>query len=515
MGGTVESQSLKDRDGDGCAAHPANPEQAGRNSHHPLEHFLAKPIVRRLLAAATATNGAGECFFERLCRHYNNPAKSLWERWKWFIPGRLIDFVLWRTGLDKQHMTEKLFHHQPTVRALALTGRSIARYGLGTPQRFAAPLMIVWNITQACNLRCSHCYQSATPKPAADELSLDEKLAAVDQMGAAGVPFLAIAGGEPLTTRHLWPVLERARQRRIHTTLATNGTLLTAENAARLKEAGVKYVDVSVDSLAADEHDRFRGRNGAWEKAIRGIRNSVEAGIRTGFATCFTRNTVEKVDEVVEFAISLGCRTFSHFNFIPVGRGAEMLDEDLTPTQREWLLRRLVAHLQEGRIGVISTAPQLGRSCVAYAPPEGIFATGHAGSGPGGKTKVLSRYIGGCGAGRCYCALQPNGDITPCVYISSRRVGSLKEQTIEEIWKCPLFDVLSDRSDRRHHCVVCDYRAYCGGCRARALAYTDDIRAGDPGCRNNRDLWDSLVAANHCSQCASEDAEVSGQLGTR
>jgi MoaA/NifB/PqqE/SkfB family radical SAM enzyme len=100
--------------------------------------------------------------------------------------------------------------------------------------------------------------------------------------------------------------------------------------------------------------------------------------------------------------------------------------EDLTPSQRECLLHRLVAHLQEGRINVISTAPQFGRACVAYAPPDGIFATGHAGSARGPKTMILARYVGGCGAGRCYCAIQPNGDVTPCVYISRLKVGNLR-----------------------------------------------------------------------------------------
>ncbi len=201
------------------------------------------------------------------------------------------------------------------------------------------------------------------------------------------------------------------------------------------------------------------------------------------------------MDEAVEFAIALGCRTFSHFNFIPVGRGRQMLEADLTPSQREWLMRKLVAHLQEGRISVISTAPQFGRACLTYAPPDGIFATGHAGSGKGQQTRVLSRYVGGCGAGRCYCAIQPNGDITPCVCISALRVGSLRCQSFAEIWDCPLFGVLSDRRDRRDHCAICADRADCGGCRARAFAYFEDIRAGDPGCGRNEELWDELTGA--------------------
>jgi radical SAM protein with 4Fe4S-binding SPASM domain len=260
-----------------------------------------------------------------------------------------------------------------------------------------------------------------------------------------------------------------------------------------LLRSGVKYVEVGIDSIVPEEHDLFRGRHGALHEAIEGIQNLVARGMRTGLATCFTRYTVETVDEVVQLAISLGCQTFSHFNFIPVGRGAEMANEDLTPAQREWLMRKLVAHLQGRQNQLISTAPQFGRACVAYSPPDGIFATGHAGSGKGPQTMVLARYVGGCGAGRCYCAIQPNGDVTPCVYIPRLKVGNLRYQPLEEIWGCPLFRVLSDCTDRRNHCVVCKDRAYCGGCRARSYAYLNDIRAGDPGCRNNQDLWDRLA----------------------
>ena len=342
---------------------------------HPIESVLSRRAVQWLLGVLCRTRGFEKSLFERFCENYNHPGRTLAQRLWWLLPELLVDFALKRAKLNKRLMTEKLFHHRPTVRALALSGRSVARHGLSAPQRFAAPLMVVWNITRACNLLCRHCYQNAAPRPEPNELTLDEKLRAVDQMGLEGVPFLAIAGGEPLVSKDLWPVLERARERGIHTTVATNGTLLTKENAERLIEAGVKYVEVSIDSAIPEEHDRFRGRAGAWERSIEGIRNSVAAGMRTGLAACFTRRNVETVDRMVDLAVRLGCRTFSHFNFIPVGRGKQLLEDDLTPAQREWLLRKLVGHLQEGRIGVISTAPQFGRACVTYAPPEGIFAT--------------------------------------------------------------------------------------------------------------------------------------------
>lgn len=127
------------------------------------------------------------------------------------------------------------------------------------------------------------------------------------------------------------------------------------------------------------------------------------------------------------------------------------------------------------------------------------MATGHAGSGRGKQTKVLSKYIGGCGAGRCYCSIQPNGRVNPCVYIPSHEVGDLRKSHFLDIWNNSLFDLLSDRDDRGDHCGICDYRHYCGGCRARAVSYTGDIQAGDPGCVYNIHEWEEITAGQKSS----------------
>ena len=461
-------------------------------SHHILEDILSDKRVRKALLWMTRRRPDGSCFFQQLCQNYDNPALSGWDRVLWTLPTWMIHLGLKKAGLSREVMKRHLFHHPPTVKALTLTAKSIGVHGLTVPQRYTAPLFVVWNITQACNLHCRHCYQGATPKPLPTELTTEEKLNLIDQFGEEYVPFLALAGGEPLIARDLWPVLEHCQKRGIHVTLATNGTMLKPETCARLKEAGVKYIEVSVDSLDPEIHDRFRGTPGAWARSVQGIRNSAALGIRTGMATCFTRQTAHSVDDVIRFALDLGCRTFSHFNFIPVGRGRDIVEEDMTPAQREMVLRKLQRHLEAGQIGVVSTAPQFGRACIVYGSAEGVFATGHAGKGEGRRTMVLSRYIGGCGAGRCYCSVQPDGGITPCVYIPSKPVGNVREKPFAEIWNNPLFETLSDREDRGDHCGVCDYRHYCGGCRARSLAYTDDIQAGDPGCIYNAPLWDEV-----------------------
>ena len=104
--------------------------------------------------------------------------------------------------------------------------RGIAEYGITKPQRLSAPFLVVWNFTKECNLRCKHCYACATPHPAPDELTLEEKMEVVDQLDEAGVAAISFSGGEPLMNKHLLPVAEHASSRGFYLSVATNGTLV-------------------------------------------------------------------------------------------------------------------------------------------------------------------------------------------------------------------------------------------------------------------------------------------------
>jgi radical SAM protein with 4Fe4S-binding SPASM domain len=97
--------------------------------------------------------------------------------------------------------------------------------------------------------------------------------------------------------------------------------------------------------------------------------------------------------------------------------------------------------------------------------------------------KVLADFIGGCGAGRLYCALQPNGDVSPCVFMPNLKLGNLRQERFMDIWHNNRTLIkLRDRSSLHGNCGKCGYKFICGGCRARALVYFDDLFAPDPGC---------------------------------
>lgn len=458
---------------------------------HPFEDYLSSPVTKKILMWATTLSN-GRTRLERIFTSYRNPQAPLGEKIKFFLLHKVIDFFVAKTKIPPERAAEKVFHHMPTVRTLVNTARSVATYGLMAPQRFVAPLLVVWNITNRCNLSCKHCYQDAIRKRGPEELNRKEKIDVVDQLADNLVPMIALAGGEPMVDPDLWSVLERAQHRGIYVTLATNGTMLTPQNCERLQMFGVKYVEISLDSLDPSIHDDFRQMPGAWQRTVQGIKNVQAHGMRAGIATCFTRDTVDQAPQMIAFAKSLQANTFVHFNFIPVGRGADMAHEDLTPDQRERLLHLLYDTLEEGQISVMSTAPQFGRACMAFGDLDGMMAMGHGGSGKGRQARVVSKYIGGCGAHRCYCSIQPNGKVNPCVYMPTRTIGDLRKTSFAEIWNQPLEAILSDREDRGDHCGVCDYRSFCGGCRARAESYTGDVQAGDPGCLYNAHMWKEI-----------------------
>ncbi len=475
------------------AAH-AEPVPAGLDDHHWVEDWLDRRIVRWLLRRL-GRGGRDGTPLERILGSYRNPSASRWQRLKYWPAHRLIDRL---RGPGARGTFARGPQFSAAVRGLVVTARSLGEFGLTRPQKFSAPLFAVWNLTARCNLRCRHCYQDAAYRAAPDELNTAERLAVVDQLDEARTAMLALAGGEPTICPDFLAVLRRAAACGMHLSVATNGVTITPRLAGEMAEAGARYVEVSLDSVDPARHDAFRGVEGMWQRAVRGAKVvAATQGLRLGIAMCVHRGNVRELREMIEFAISIGADCFAHFNFIPVGRGGRMVSGDITPAQRERLLETLNEYMQSGRVGVISTAPQLGRVCLLHAGGllDGRTACSHAGSGSGFKARVVARYLGGCGAGRTYVCIEPNGDVTPCVYLPHRVMGNLRTRGLVEIFRSGPYELLNDRTRRIHHCRTCRFANFCGGCRARSDAYFGRLDAGDPGCVYNADRWAELVAA--------------------
>jgi radical SAM protein with 4Fe4S-binding SPASM domain len=300
---------------------------------------------------------------------------------------------------------------------------------------------------------------------------------------------LAFSGGEPLTRKDFFEVARYASDRGLYVSLASNGTLLTKENVKKLKEAQVNYIDISIDGATAKTHDDFRGVPGAFDKAIAGLKNCVEADICACIATTVGKNNMSELPGIIDLAEKFEVERFTYFNFIPAGRGKEHVDQDLSPQEREEVMRYLLNRMSAGcKTTILATAPQLARVAAQCQGPSGTgevtMALAHMQTVKVTKKAVpLGEFIGGCGAGRLYCAISPQGDIRPCVFLP-KNVGNLKTRTFKDIWlNAPLFNAFRNRANLKGSCSVCDYKYICGGCRARSAAYHDgDTLNGDPGC---------------------------------
>jgi radical SAM protein with 4Fe4S-binding SPASM domain len=400
------------------------------------------------------------------------------------VIGFWIDFL--RRSLSiRREKVEKLLGDPYARRAIITLVQSFSHFGIKKPLSIYAPFLVVWDFTHNCNLSCKHCY-SNSGATRETELTTEEALEVVDQLADAGVIALAFSGGEPLSRRDFFEVASHASKRGLYVSVATNGTLLTKKNVHKLKQIKINYVEVSIDGATAETHDSFRGVPSAFDKAVAGLKNCVEEDLCACIATTATKSNLAEMPEILDLAEEMGAERFTYFNFIPTGRGKEHYDQDLSPEEREKLMLYLLDRMSKGyKVTILTTAPQLARVALQCqgSGDEAIMSMAHMQTVKVSKKAVpLADFIGGCGAGRLYCSLSPQGDVHPCVFLPIN-VGNLKKEKFRDVWlNSKLFNALRNRDNLKGVCGKCDYKYICGGCRARAIAYKKDVMASDIGC---------------------------------
>ncbi|HHH79885.1 MAG TPA: radical SAM protein, partial [Thermoplasmatales archaeon] len=318
---------------------------------------------------------------------------------------------------------------------------------------------------------------------------------AIDVFDRAGVTILAFSGGEPLVRPDIFELTRYAADKGMYVAIATNGTLITKEKAREMKKAGIEFVQISLDGSNAETHDTFRGIKGAFDKTVQGIKNSVAEGFFVEVSTTVTKYNYMEVPEIIKLSEKLGADWFMAFNFIPTGRGEEIRKMDLTPDEREEMLKLLWNELKTRKINVLSTAPQFARVALQQEEKEEekIVPTHFYNPKLAGQLVDLAEFIGGCGAGRFYVAMRANGDLQPCVFFPLK-LGNILEDDFEDLWKNnSILKELRNKDILKGSCGTCPYRYYCGGCRARAYGYTGDYLSPDPGCIYNKEVYEKAI----------------------
>jgi len=410
--------------------------------------------------------------------------------------GKLLNLGIKLAHGDAEEVKRALLKDPHIRRGIWVVLEGIARYGVTVPQKLAAPFLIVWNFTNMCNFRCLHCYQRAS-SPLPTELSLEEKLQVIDQLDKAGVAAVALSGGEPTLHPDFLRVVSELADRGIHTSVATNGWVFAdKEKLEKAVEAGLKYVEVSIDSAKPEKHDSFRRVPGAWERAVKSLENAVKLGVSNGMATIMSRDTLYEIDDILDLAENIGVDRVIFFNFIPTGRAKDIARRDLTPEEREEFMKILYREMKRRKLIILSTAPEYARITLELSHGKEVTPA-HFYIGENDTVRVLAEFIGGCGAGRIYAGIQPDGTVVPCVFLPIP-VGNIRTKDFSYIWShSKLFNLLRNRENFTGNCRTCPYRNICGGCRARAYHYTLDVLGDDPGCILNKDVWERVLRGEY------------------
>jgi radical SAM protein with 4Fe4S-binding SPASM domain len=334
--------------------------------------------------------------------------------------------------------------------------------------------VISWNLTRRCNLRCEHCYISAgriSRDEALGELSTEECLRVVDGICEVNPEALLIlTGGEPLLRPDVFEIASYAGRKGLWPVVGTNGVLITAALCQRMIEAAIKGVALSLDSLDAATHDRFRGVEGAWANTVEGSGVLHAAGLPFIVQTTVAAHNLDQIVDIARLAHTLGARVFNLYFLVPAGRGAYV--SDVTPEQYEQAMGRLMQIQEEftGKMLVNSKCAPHYQRLLYERDPQSPFLKSFAGG------------AGGCPAGTHYLGIRPNGDMTPCPYLPVYG-GNLREQSFKEIWEdSEVFRRIRARSSLGGRCGSCEFHRACGGCRARAYGATGDYMAEDPWC---------------------------------
>jgi radical SAM protein len=343
-----------------------------------------------------------------------------------------------------------------------------------------SPFTIAWEITRACALACLHCRAEAQPKRDPRELTTEEALEVIDQVSAIGDPILVVTGGDPLRRPDVYELLEYSVSVGLRTSLApTASALLTPRNLARVRDAGVRRVGISLDGATAAVHDRFRGFAGSFKRTMEITQRIADAGLALQVNTTVTRQNLSALKALPELIAAAGAVQWSVFFLVPTGRGRA--EDMISPQQHEDVYNWLCDISRSAPFDVKTTAgPAYRRVAIQRARADDGEAR-VAGAGYRFQDG-LDRPMIGINDGSGFAFISHTGDVYPSGFLPLAG-GNVREQPFTEIYRnAALFRELRNPDLLKGKCGECDFRTVCGGSRARAYGVTGDYLAPDPSC---------------------------------
>lgn len=345
--------------------------------------------------------------------------------------------------------------------------------------------VVVWNSTRTCNLKCRHCYMSSDAKKYQNELTTAEAKQFIDDLADFNVPVLLFSGGEPLIRPDFFELADYAAKKGVRPTLSTNGTLITPEVARKIKDIGVGYVGISLDGLR-EVNDKFRGKAGAFEAAMNGIKNCVAVDQRVGLRFTINHHNIQELENIFDFIEEENINRVCFYHLVYSGRGNQMMDEDVAAEESrramDIIIRRTRDFEERGLKKEILTVDN---HC------DGVYMYLKAlQEGKDELAQQIKKYIamnGGNRSGMAFAEVDPLGYVHPDQFTQHHTFGNVRERKFGDIWQDTTNPIMAGLKDRKPllkgRCSKCKFLDNCNGnFRTRAEARTGDFWESDPSC---------------------------------
>ena len=339
-----------------------------------------------------------------------------------------------------------------------------------------APLLVIWEVTQACDLACVHCRAGAMPGRHANELSTEDGYRLLDQVREFGSPLMVFTGGDPMKRPDLFDLIRYSVKLGLRTNVSPSATpLLTPDVINEFKRLGVKRMAISLDGATANSHDDFRRVPGTFDRALAALRHAQAIGLDTQLQTTVTRRNREELEDIAKIVGDVGGKMWSLFFLVVTGRA--LAGDDLTAEEYEEVFEKIYNIAAMAPFDVKTTEGMHYRRFVAMRERRRPVAADESQN-----THRVMYRTAGVSDGKGFVFVSHRGDIFPSGFLPLKAGNILTESLVDVYRDSKLFRVLRDADQREGKCGECDYRKLCGGSRARAYAQTGNYLAEDPRC---------------------------------
>lgn len=338
------------------------------------------------------------------------------------------------------------------------------------------PFLVIWELTQACDLACVHCRACAIENRNPLELTTEEGFRLLDEIRSFGDPLMVFTGGDPLKRPDVFPLLERSVSLGLRTTVTPSATpLLTGSAIEGFKECGVARMAVSLDGPDAGSHDGFRRVDGSFARTMFALEYARQIGLPTQVNTTVTRHNVGRLGEVAQLVHGSGVKLWSVFFLVATGRASA--SQDLTAEEYEGVFRFLYDLSNTVPFDIKTTEAQHYRRYVAQRRKT----EGQGGLVRQAAPEVIQRQAG-INDGKGFVFISHTGEIYPSGFLPVA-AGNVRRDSLTAVYReSPLFRTLRDANNLQGKCGECEYRNLCGGSRSRSYALTGNLLAEEPRC---------------------------------